>query len=32
LMKNVASSTYAMWRIFEILIHEMRMIDMQMNN
>ncbi len=32
LMKNVASSTYAMSRIFEILIHEVREIDMQMNN
>jgi hypothetical protein len=32
LMKNVASSTYAMSRIFEILIHEMRMIDVQMSN
>jgi hypothetical protein len=32
LMKNVASSTYAMSRIFEILIHEMRMIDVQTNN
>jgi hypothetical protein len=32
LMKNVASSTYTMSRIFEILIHEMRMIDVQMNN
>jgi hypothetical protein len=32
LMKNVASSTYAMSRIFEILIHEMRMIDMQTSN
>jgi hypothetical protein len=32
LMKNVASSTYAMSRIFEILIHEMRVIDVQMNN
>jgi hypothetical protein len=27
LMKNVASSTYAMSRIFEILTHEMRVID-----
>jgi hypothetical protein len=27
LMKNVALSTYAMSRIFEILTHEMRMID-----
>jgi deoxyribodipyrimidine photolyase len=27
LIKNVASSTYAMSKIFEILIHEMRMID-----
>jgi hypothetical protein len=32
LMKNVASSTYAMSRIFKILIYEMRMIDVQMNN
>ncbi len=32
LMKNVASSTYTMSRIFEILIHEMRMIDVQTNN
>jgi hypothetical protein len=32
LMKNVVSSTYAMSRIFEILIHEMRMIDVQTNN
>jgi hypothetical protein len=32
LMKNVASSTYAMLKIFEILIHEMRMIDVQTNN
>jgi hypothetical protein len=32
LMKNVASSTYATLRIFEILIHEMRMIDVQTNN
>ncbi len=32
LMKNVASSTYAMSRIFEILTHEMRMIDVQMSN
>jgi hypothetical protein len=32
LMKNVASSTYTMSRIFEILIHEMRMIDVQMSN
>jgi Mg2+ and Co2+ transporter CorA len=32
LMKNVASSTYAMSRIFEILIHEMRMIDVQTSN
>ncbi len=32
LMKNVASSTYAMSRIFEILIYEMRIIDVQMNN
>jgi hypothetical protein len=27
-MKNVASSTYAMSRIFEMLIHEKQMIDM----
>jgi hypothetical protein len=32
LMKNVASSTYAMSRIFEILTHEMRVIDVQTNN
>jgi hypothetical protein len=32
LMKNITSSTYAMSRIFEILIHEMRMIDVQTNN
>jgi hypothetical protein len=32
LMKNVASSTYAMSRIFEILTHEMRMIDVQTSN
>jgi hypothetical protein len=32
LMKNVASSTYAMSRIFEILTHEVQMIDMQTNN
>jgi bisphosphoglycerate-independent phosphoglycerate mutase (AlkP superfamily) len=32
LMKSVASSTYVMSRIFEILIHEMRMIDVQTNN
>jgi hypothetical protein len=32
LMKNVASSTYAMLKIFEILIHEMRMIDVQTSN
>jgi hypothetical protein len=32
LMKNVASSTYAMSKIFEILIHEVRMIDVQTNN
>ncbi len=31
-MKNVSSSTYAMSRIFEILIHEVRMIDVQMIN
>jgi hypothetical protein len=31
-MKNVASSTYAISRIFEILIHEMRMIDLQICN
>jgi hypothetical protein len=29
LMKNVALSTYAMSRIFEMLIHEMRVIDKQ---
>jgi hypothetical protein len=32
LMKNVASSTYAMSRIFEILTHEMRVIDVQTSN
>jgi hypothetical protein len=32
LMKNVASSTYAMSRIFEILTHEMKLIDVQTNN
>jgi hypothetical protein len=32
LMKNVASSTYAMSRIFEILTHEVRMIDVQTSN
>ncbi len=32
LMKNVASSTYAMSRIFEILTHEVRVIDVQTNN
>ncbi len=32
LMKSVASSTYTMSRIFEILIHEMRMIDVQTSN
>jgi hypothetical protein len=32
LMKNVVSSTYAMSRIFKILIHEMQMIDVQTNN
>ncbi len=32
LMKNVASSTYAMSRIFEILTHEVRVIDVQMSN
>jgi hypothetical protein len=32
LMKNVASSTYVMSRIFEILIYEMRMIDVQTSN
>ncbi len=32
LMKSVASSTYAMSRIFEILTHEMRIIDVQINN
>jgi hypothetical protein len=31
-MKNVASSTYAMSRIFEILTHEVRVIDEQTNN
>jgi hypothetical protein len=31
-MKNVASSTYAMSRIFEILTHEVRVIDVQTNN
>jgi hypothetical protein len=32
LMKNVASSTYAMSRIFEILIYEVRMIDVRTSN
>jgi hypothetical protein len=32
LMKNITSSTYVMSRIFEILIHEMRVIDMQTIN
>ncbi len=32
LMKNVASSAYAMSRIFEILTHEVRMIDVQTSN
>jgi hypothetical protein len=32
LMKNVASSTYAMSRIFEILTHKMCVIDVQTNN
>jgi hypothetical protein len=32
LTKSVTSSTYAMSKIFEILIYEMRMIDVQMNN
>ncbi len=32
LMKNVASSAYAMSRIFEILTHEVRVIDVQMSN
>ncbi len=32
LMKNVASSTYAISRIFEVLIHEMQMIDVQTSN
>jgi hypothetical protein len=32
LMKNVASSTYTMSKIFEILIQKMRMIDVQTNN
>ncbi len=32
LMKNVASSAYATSKIFEILIHEMRMIDVQTSN
>jgi hypothetical protein len=32
LMKNVTSSTYAMSRIFEILIHEVRVIDVQTSN
>ncbi len=32
LMKNVASSTYAMSRIFEILTHEVRVIDVQTSN
>jgi hypothetical protein len=32
LMKDVASLTYTMSRIFEILIYEMRIIDVQINN
>jgi hypothetical protein len=32
LMKNVASLTYAMSRIFEILTHEVRVIDVQTSN
>ncbi len=32
LMKNVASSAYAMSRIFEVLTHEVRMIDVQTSN
>jgi hypothetical protein len=32
LMKNVVSSTYATSRIFEILTHEMRVIDVQIIN
>jgi hypothetical protein len=32
LMKNVVSSTYAMSRIFEILTHEVRVIDVQTRN
>jgi transcription initiation factor TFIIIB Brf1 subunit/transcription initiation factor TFIIB len=32
LMKNVASSIYAMSRIFEVLIYEMRVIDVQTSN
>jgi hypothetical protein len=32
LMKNVASSAYAMSRIFEILTHEVCVIDVQTNN
>jgi hypothetical protein len=32
LMKNVASSAYAMSRIFEILTHEVRVIDVQTSN
>ncbi len=32
LTKSVTSSTYAMSRIFEILIHKVRMIDVQTNN
>jgi hypothetical protein len=32
LMKNVASSAYTTSKIFEILIHEVRMIDVQTNN
>ncbi len=32
LMKNVASSAYAMSRIFEILTYEVRVIDVQTNN
>jgi hypothetical protein len=32
LMKNVVSSAYTMSKIFEILTHEMRIIDVQTNN
>jgi hypothetical protein len=32
LMKNVASSTYAMLKIFEVLTYEMRVIDVQIIN